>query len=131
MEARDGDKLALTGYVRGGVISADRLVHIPGLGDFQVDRIVTAQEPLTLSTSRKDKDMFEVRRLSPKCRIETLLVTQTIDSEIIFTATNNLYLDLTMPDNVHLFSKCMCSARRGDRRAPGAGLRERPGRHGG
>ena len=62
MEAGDGDKLALTGYVRGGVISADRLVHISGLGDFQVDRIVTVQEPLTLSTSRKDKDMFEVRR---------------------------------------------------------------------
>ena len=81
-EARDGDKLALTGYVRGGVISADRLVHIPGLGDFQVDRIVTAQEPLTLSTSRKDEDMFEVRRLSPKCRIETLLVAQNIESEL-------------------------------------------------
>ena len=62
LEAGDGDKLALTGYVRGGVISADRLVHISGLGDFQVDRIVTVQEPLTLSTSRKDKDMFEVRR---------------------------------------------------------------------
>ena len=61
-ELRDGDKLAVTGYVRGGVISADRLVHIPGLGDFQIDKIVTAQEPLKLSSSRKDEEMFEVRR---------------------------------------------------------------------
>ena len=93
-EARDGDKLALTGYVRGGVISADRLVHIPGLGDFQVDRIVTAQEPLTLSTSRKDEDMFEVRRLSPKCRIETLLVAQTIESELF----SKLFIQPTLPN---------------------------------
>ena len=61
-ELREGDKLAVTGYVRGGVISADRLVHIPGLGDFQIDKIVTAQEPLRLSSSRKDEEMFEVTR---------------------------------------------------------------------
>ena len=67
-ELREGDKLAVTGYVRGGVISADRLVHIPGLGDFQIDKIVTAQEPLRLSSSRKDEEMFEVTRenLFPK-----------------------------------------------------------------
>ena len=61
-EFRDGDKLAVTGYVRGGVISANRLIHIPGLGDFQIDKILTAQEPLRLSSSRKDEDMFEVGR---------------------------------------------------------------------
>ena len=61
-EFRDGDKLAVTGYVRGGVISANRLIHIPGLGDFQIDKIITAQEPLRLSSSRKDEDMFEVGR---------------------------------------------------------------------
>ena len=36
VEWREGDLLALTGYIRGAAISADRLVHIPGLGDFQV-----------------------------------------------------------------------------------------------
>ena len=61
-EFRDGDKLAVTGYVRGGGISANRLIHIPGLGDFQIDKIITAQEPLRLSSSRKDEDMFEVGR---------------------------------------------------------------------
>ena len=33
VEWREGD---LLGYIRGAAISADRLVHIPGLGDFQV-----------------------------------------------------------------------------------------------
>ena len=41
-------------------MSADRLVHIPGLGDFQVDKIMAAQEPLKLSGGRKDEEMFEV-----------------------------------------------------------------------
>ena len=31
------DKLMVTGYVRGAPISANRLVHVPGLGDFQVE----------------------------------------------------------------------------------------------
>ena len=44
-------------------MSADRLVHIPGLGDFQVDKIVAAQEPLKLSGGRKDEEMFEARDL--------------------------------------------------------------------
>ena len=45
---------------RGSSLSADRLVHIPGLGDFQVDKIVAAPEPLKLSGGRKDEEMFEV-----------------------------------------------------------------------
>ena len=45
-------------------MSADRLVHIPGLGDFQVDKITAAPEPLKLSGGRKDEEMFEVRNLN-------------------------------------------------------------------
>jgi len=63
VEWREGDLLALTGYIRGAAISADRLVHIPGLGDFQVDRIMTAQEPLQISGGRKDEEMFEAREV--------------------------------------------------------------------
>jgi len=59
----DNDKLAVTGYVRGSSMSADRLVHIPGLGDFQVDKIMAAPEPLKLSGGRKDEEMFEARDL--------------------------------------------------------------------
>ena len=31
-------QLAVTGTVRGGAMSADRLVHIPGHGDFQIEQ---------------------------------------------------------------------------------------------
>jgi pre-rRNA-processing protein TSR1 len=34
--------LKVTGFVRGNNLSANRLVHIPGYGDFQVSRIVAA-----------------------------------------------------------------------------------------
>ena len=44
-------------------MSADRLVHIPGLGDFQVDKILAAQEPLKMAGGRKDEEMFEPREL--------------------------------------------------------------------
>ena len=40
-EWTEGDKLSVTGYIRGAAISADRLVHVPGLGDFQVELLVT------------------------------------------------------------------------------------------
>jgi len=55
------EKLMVTGYVRGAPISANRLVHVPGLGDFQVDKIFTAQEPLKMAGARKDEEMFEAR----------------------------------------------------------------------
>ncbi|KAI9503688.1 ribosome biogenesis protein tsr1 [Coemansia spiralis] len=32
-------RLALTGYLRGGNLSANRLVHLPNFGDFQIDTI--------------------------------------------------------------------------------------------
>ena len=44
-------------------MSADRLVHIPGLGDFQLDKILAAQEPLKMAGGRKDEEMFEPREL--------------------------------------------------------------------
>ena len=34
-------QLELTGFVRGAKLSVNRLVHVPGLGDFQLDRSVT------------------------------------------------------------------------------------------
>jgi len=32
-------ELAVTGYVRGASLSADRLVHLPGYGDFQISKV--------------------------------------------------------------------------------------------
>lgn len=38
--AEDGlGTLVVRGYVRGGCLSADRLVHIPGAGDFQISQV--------------------------------------------------------------------------------------------
>lgn len=38
-EPGDLGTLFVTGTVRGGRMSADRLVHIPGYGDFQVEKV--------------------------------------------------------------------------------------------
>ncbi len=37
--------LKVTGYIRGGNLSANRLVHIPNYGDFQVSQILEAPLP--------------------------------------------------------------------------------------
>ena len=52
--------LAMTGFVRGATINANRLVHIPGWGDFQVEKIATAMEPIRLGKNQKgDQEMQE------------------------------------------------------------------------
>jgi pre-rRNA-processing protein TSR1 len=37
--------LVATGYVRGQNLSVNRLVHIPGVGDFQLERVEKLQDP--------------------------------------------------------------------------------------
>ncbi|KAL2820438.1 hypothetical protein BJX63DRAFT_380781 [Aspergillus granulosus] len=49
------DDVVLTGVVRGRGLKADRLVHVPGWGDFQVDAITAA--PLTSGRSKRDDAM--------------------------------------------------------------------------
>ena len=50
----------MTGFVRGATINANRLVHIPGWGDFQVEKIATAMEPIRLGKNQKgDQEMQE------------------------------------------------------------------------
>ncbi|KAJ1903961.1 ribosome biogenesis protein tsr1 [Coemansia sp. IMI 209127] len=43
-------RLALTGYLRGGNLSANRLVHLPNFGDFQIDTIYHV--PVALEAAR-------------------------------------------------------------------------------
>ncbi|KAJ3114173.1 hypothetical protein HDU96_002439 [Phlyctochytrium bullatum] len=45
--------LSVTGYVRGNTLSANRLIHIPKYGDFQIERIVKAP------TGRHNEDSGE------------------------------------------------------------------------
>jgi pre-rRNA-processing protein TSR1 len=35
----DGDVLTITGVVRGARLSANRLIHLAGVGDFQIDKV--------------------------------------------------------------------------------------------
>jgi len=64
VEAADGTgTLAVTGFVRGAALSANRLVHIPGWGDFQVDRIESTPESLKLRGGRGDQEMDNVQVL--------------------------------------------------------------------
>ncbi|KAL4933441.1 small subunit rRNA maturation protein TSR1 [Aspergillus undulatus] len=49
------DDVVLTGVVRGKGLKADRLVHIPGWGDFQIDSITAA--PLPTARSKRDDAM--------------------------------------------------------------------------
>ncbi|KAL4956872.1 hypothetical protein BDW69DRAFT_157479 [Aspergillus filifer] len=49
------DDVVLTGVVRGKGVKADRLVHVPGWGDFQIDSITAA--PLPTAKSKRDDAM--------------------------------------------------------------------------
>lgn len=49
------DDVILTGVVRGKGLKADRIAHIPGWGDFQIDSITAA--PLPNARGKRDDDM--------------------------------------------------------------------------
>jgi len=53
-ESEDGTHgtLRVTGYVRGQPLSANRLVHLPGVGSFALDRIETSPDDHPLERSR-------------------------------------------------------------------------------
>jgi len=70
--------LAVTGYVRGAQLSANRLVHVPGWGDFQVDRIETAVEPVRLQGARGDQEMVETREVDRATQERQELDTENI-----------------------------------------------------
>ncbi|KNC86723.1 hypothetical protein SARC_01143 [Sphaeroforma arctica JP610] len=50
----DNGTLKLTGYIRGSKLDANRLVHIPGGGDFQIQKVVRAANPHTEFDLKKD-----------------------------------------------------------------------------
>ncbi|KAJ5773042.1 Ribosome biogenesis protein BMS1/TSR1 C-terminal [Penicillium paradoxum] len=49
------DDVVITGVVRGKGLKADRIVHLPGWGDFQIDSITAA--PLTTAKGKRDDAM--------------------------------------------------------------------------
>ncbi|KAL5362518.1 hypothetical protein BJX96DRAFT_154093 [Aspergillus floccosus] len=62
------DDVVLTGIIRSKGLKADRLVHIPGWGDFQIDSITAA--PLPTARGKRDDDM----------NVDENATTQTLDT---------------------------------------------------
>ncbi|KAJ5089741.1 Ribosome biogenesis protein tsr1 [Penicillium argentinense] len=62
------DDVVVTGVVRGHGLKADRIAHIPGWGDFQVDSITAA--PLPSAKNKRDDAMA----------VDTNETTQTLDA---------------------------------------------------
>lgn len=44
--------LKITGFLRGSTLSVNGLVHIPGLGDFQMSQIDAASDPYSLEIDK-------------------------------------------------------------------------------
>ncbi|ORY26891.1 putative ribosome biogenesis and assembly-related protein [Naematelia encephala] len=60
-EAADGNgHLEVVGTVRGGCLSADRLVHLPGYGDFQVESIMPAPPSSLLLAARPHHNSMSI-----------------------------------------------------------------------
>lgn len=67
------DDVVVTGFVRGKGLKADRLVHVPGWGDFQVDSITAA--PLPTQRGKKD-DAMNIDDTEPTQVLDTPSVEQ-------------------------------------------------------
>jgi pre-rRNA-processing protein TSR1 len=58
--AEDGTekgRMEVTGTIRGGCLSANRLLHIPGAGDYQIESVssITHQDGMWISLTRVDQ----------------------------------------------------------------------------
>mgnify|MGYP001804191401 CR=1 FL=1 len=49
--------LKVTGYLRGPPLTVNRLVHIPGYGDFQMNKIVAPTDPHPLVSLKRPCSM--------------------------------------------------------------------------
>lgn len=52
-EIHAGGALVLTGYIREKALTATQLMHIPGAGDFQIEKIESVAEPQSLLQTQK------------------------------------------------------------------------------
>ncbi|KAJ2839367.1 ribosome biogenesis protein tsr1 [Coemansia erecta] len=61
-------RLAITGYIRGANLSANRLIHIPSFGDFQIEHILAvpvAMEAAAGAAIEEDDEPVELDRADP------------------------------------------------------------------
>ncbi|OJK00801.1 hypothetical protein ASPACDRAFT_117305 [Aspergillus aculeatus ATCC 16872] len=88
------DDVVVTGVVRGKGLKADRLVHIPGWGDFQVDSITAA--PLATARSKRDDAMNVDDNEAPQ-----LLDSPTADHDDMATVAPE---EIEMEDDEYSFA---------------------------
>ncbi|KAL1498358.1 hypothetical protein ABEB36_009170 [Hypothenemus hampei] len=56
-DSEDGNgTLKVTGYLKGDVLSVNQLIHIPGLGDFQMNQIDSAPDPNKIEKTRNSEE---------------------------------------------------------------------------
>ena len=69
--------LKITGYLRGDKINVNRLVHIPGWGDFQLEKIEKLNDPRALTNKqRTDVNMSEIQEVLPSAQLQDDLVSE-------------------------------------------------------
>ena len=80
---QQNESLALTGYIRGNAMSANRLIHLPNgkslfehvVGDFQISNITTATDPF-VAQRKNDMAMDEPIVLDQPNELQESLITQ-------------------------------------------------------
>lgn len=73
-EISDG-KFCVTGYVRSQPLDVNRLVHLPGFGDFQIESIEVLADPFPLKSGR-DIEMAESKIIRPDSMIQESLESE-------------------------------------------------------
>ena len=73
--------LELTGYVRGNSICVNRLVHVPGLGDFQLNSIQKLADPAPILKRHGMDDLVELLPDEGQADLETENTPDGMDGE--------------------------------------------------
>jgi pre-rRNA-processing protein TSR1 len=71
--------LKIAGYVRGTKLNVNRLIHLPGWGDFQLDKIEILKDPNPMSTNsaaKVDIDMSDAGILTPSPNLQDDLTSE-------------------------------------------------------
>ena len=77
-ENKNTGSLHVTGVLRGGPFSANRLVHLPGYGDFQVERIVSAPLP-RVGRGTAEMEIEPIQLAAPDNDADSLVSTNIPD----------------------------------------------------
>ncbi|KAJ3749582.1 ribosome biogenesis protein tsr1 [Lentinula detonsa] len=78
--------LSMTGIIRGASLDPNRLVHLPGWGDYQIDKILSAPLPRPSKTTSKTNADFMDQDDAP---LESILLAEPTPSEADSLASTN------------------------------------------